>query len=139
MFVLDASVWVSLCHADDRHHETTSRWIETELMKGERFAAPTLLRVETAAAVGRLTGKRELAREALAVLDEAHWLELFELTAERSVRAAELAADTRVRAADAVYLQLATELGATLETWDRRQLERGAAAVAVARPSRQNG
>lgn len=134
MPVVDASVWISLCHAGDRHHKKTRRWLEGRILDGERLVAPTLLRIEVAAAVRRLTGDRDLAEEALAALDQGNLLELVELDAERSRRAAEIAAATGVRGADAVYLELAVQRGEALVTWDRQQLDRGSAVARVLTP-----
>ncbi len=134
MPVVDASVWVSLFHAGDRHHRRSRRWLEKALGEPERIAAPTLLRVEVAAALRRLTGDRELAEEALATLDEHSWVELVDLDSERSRRAAAIAAATGARGADAVYLELAVQRGVALVTWDRQQLARGLAVARVERP-----
>ena len=134
MPVVDASVWVSLCHASDRHHERSRRWLERRLGEGDRLAAPSLLRVEVAAAVRRLTGDSALAEEAVAIVDGQGWVELVDLDSERSLRAARIAAATGVRGAEAVYLELAAQRGDTLVTWDRQQLERGSAVVPVETP-----
>ena len=134
MPVVDASVWVSVCHAGDRHHERSRRWLEDRIRDGDRLVAPTLLRVEVAAAVRRLTGDPGLAEEAVAALDAHGWIDLVELDLGRGRRAAEIAAATGVGGADAVYLELAARRGDTLVTWDRRQLERGPAAARVETP-----
>ena len=134
MPVVDASVWVSICHAGDRHHERSRRWLESRLSAGERLVAPTLLRVEVAAAVRRLTGEPGLAEEAAASVDRDGWVDLVDLDSERSRRAAEIAADTGVRGADGVYLELAVQRGEKLFTWDRQQLDRGSAVARVERP-----
>ena len=134
MPVVDASVWVSLCHAGDRHHERSRRWLERRLAEGDRLVAPTLLRVEVAAAVRRLTGDQALADEAVASVDEPGWVELVDLDGERGRRAAEIAAAIGVRGADAVYLEIASRRGDTLVTWDRQQLERGSAVARVETP-----
>lgn len=134
MPVLDASVFVSLCHARDRHHQKSKAWLRERLLQGERLAAPTLLRVEVAAAIRRLTGDAGLALAAVSEIDDCGWLDLVELTSERSRRAAEIAAATGVRGADAVYLELASHRGHVLVTWDRQQLTRGRDAAHVATP-----
>ena len=134
MPVVDASVWVSLCHRGDRHHRRSRRWLEAALGEAEQLAAPTLLRVEVAAAIRRLTGDRGLANEALATLDGDGWVDLVDLDSERSRRAAEIAAATGARGADAVYLELAVQRGVPLVSWDRQQLARGSAVARVETP-----
>jgi predicted nucleic acid-binding protein len=132
--VVDASVWVSLCHAGDRHHAGCSRWLESVLVAGGDLVAPTLLQVEVAAAIRRLTGDEELALSAVATTAESNVLRLESLTDRRSRHAAEIARLTAVRGADAVYLQLAAERGEVLVTLDRQQLERGSTVARVERP-----
>ncbi len=60
--------------------------------------------------------------------------ELVDLSAERARRAAELAADTGLRGADAVHVELAADRGDRLITWDRQQASRGRATARVATP-----
>lgn len=135
MPVIDASLWVSVCHAGDRHHRRSILWLESELVEGTGLIAPTLLQVEVSAAVRRLSGEEELAAAAAAALEKVESFELVPLTCERARRAAKIASHTGVRGADAVYLELAAERGEALVTWDRQQLERGRAVVTVERPS----
>lgn len=134
MPVLDASVWVSLCHRADRHHRSSTSWLEDALIDGESLVAPTLLVVEAGAAIRRLTGDEAVAADAVAAIEELGVLELVPLSEDRSRRAAEIAGSTGVRGADAVYLELAAHRGDVLVTWDRQQLERGGAVARVQMP-----
>ncbi len=127
-------MWVSLCHGRDRHHEKSKRWLEARLIRGERLAAPMLLQVEVAAAIRRLTGDGDLAVAVSSALERADWIDLFDLTADRGRRATEIAAATGLRGADAIYLELASQRGECLVTWDRQQLERGRWVARVERP-----
>lgn len=136
MPVVDASVWVSLCHATDIHHTTSRTWLAAQLRAGTRLVAPTLLAVETAAAIRRLTGDEALAVAAVSALEVDGLVDLVPLDSTRSRRAARIAAATGVRGADAVYLELAAQRGDVLVTWDRQQIERGATVAQVERPSR---
>lgn len=135
MAVVDASVWVSLLHAGDRFHSRSLRWLERNLVEGSVLVAPTLLEVETAAALRRLTGDEELSGAALELTADLGLLELVPLTADRAARAASLATSTAIRGADAVYLELAEERNDVLVTLDRQQLERGARVVTVREPT----
>lgn len=134
MPVLDASVWVSLCHRADRHHKSSTAWLEAALTDGVPLVAPSLLLVEVGAAIGRLTGDKAVAAAAVAAIVELGGLEIVPLTEERSRRAAEIAGSTGVRGADAVYLEVAAQRGDVLVTWDRQQLDRGTAAARVETP-----
>lgn len=133
MPVVDASVAVALYHAGDPQHRRCLEWLEERLERAEELFAPSLLQVEVAAAVRRLTGRARLARESAAGLGA--WLTLLPLEEERAAAAAEVAAATGVRGADAVYLALARELREPLVTLDRQQLERGRAIARVERPA----
>ena len=135
MPVIDASVYVSLANAADRHHELCLEWFESSLHVAEPLAAPGLLLVEVTAAIRRLTGSSKLARLVTSDIQEIGRLELYPLTAARSEAAADLAATVGVRGADAVYLALAKELGETLVTLDRQQLDRGRGSVDVRKPA----
>ncbi|MGB6642060.1 MAG: type II toxin-antitoxin system VapC family toxin [Thermoanaerobaculia bacterium] len=135
MPVIDASVYVSLANEADRYHDRCFKWFESCLRKQQPLAAPGLLLVEVAASIRRLTGSAKLARRVLSELQEAELIELYPLTAVRGEAAANLAASTGVRGADAVYLALARELEETLITLDRQQLERGKGVVDVTRPT----
>ncbi len=134
MPIVDASVYVSIAHGADRHHQRCIRWLETRLDDDLSLVAPNLLLVEVAAAIRRLTGDPRLAAAVLADLRETALIELVPLTAERADRAASIAAAAGVRGADAVYLALAQELGDTLVTLDRRQLRRGGPFAPVEHP-----
>lgn len=135
MSVIDASIYVSLSNEADRHHDRCLAWFESTLRTDERIAAPSLLMVEVGASIRRLTGSSKLARRVVLDLQNSEVIELFPLTAARSNAAAILAAATGVRGADAVYLALAQELGESLVTLDRQQLERGRSQVHVTKPA----
>ena len=125
MPVIDASVYISLANEADRYHERCIAWFESSLHMAEPLSAPDLLLAEVAAAIRRLTGSSKLARQAVSGIQDTERIELFPLTSKRSEAAAEVAAMTGVRGADAVYLALARELDEPLITLDRQQLERG--------------
>lgn len=135
MPVIDASVYVSLANEADRYHERCLAWFESSLHKADTLSAPGLLLVEVAAAIRRLTDSSKLARQAVLGIQDTEEIELFPLTSKRSEAAAEVAARTGVRGADAVYLALAAELDEPLITLDRQQLDRGRAVVEVRRPA----
>ena len=135
MPVIDASVYVSLANEADRNHDSCFAWFESCLGEHQKIASPGLLLVEVAASIRRLTGSTQLARRVLSELQETELIELYPLTAVRSETAADLAASTGVRGADAVYLALAMELDETLVTLDRQQLERGKGVTDVKKPA----
>jgi predicted nucleic acid-binding protein len=113
---------VALHHRGDRFHSRCAEWLERLLIEGGPLVAPTLLEVEAAAALRRLTGDQQLVEEILAGSSALAFLELVPLTPPRAHRAAALAISTAVRGADAVYLELARERNDVLVTLDRQQL-----------------
>ena len=134
MPIVDASVWVSLYHQRDRHHRRSVEWLEGALGAAAPIASPSLLAPEVAAAIRRLSGDEGLARGVLDEIERSGIVELVPLTLERSSRAAEIAAASAVRGADAVYLELARDRNDVLVTLDRQQLERGRQVARVQRP-----
>ena len=134
MFVLDASVYVASVTEGDRYQEVSQQWLERCIRESQQLVAPNLLAVEVVGAVRRLTGSREVAVRAASRMRDDELVELLPLWRERARRAAEVAASTSVRGADAVYLALAQELDVPLVTLDRQQLQRGGAVADVRRP-----
>lgn len=59
---------------------------------------------------------------------------LVPLGEQRAQQAAHIGATYRLRGADAIYIALAVEFGATVITWDAEMLTRGAGVVSVLTP-----
>jgi predicted nucleic acid-binding protein len=134
MPVLDASVCVALFHRGDPGHLASRRWLAERQGEEEPIVSPVILLAEVAAALGRGLGDADLAREAVRLLRGRHLVELFPVTEALAARAAEIAADQKIRGCDAVYVALARQLDMELVTQDLQQLERGAAVVATRLP-----
>lgn len=135
MPIIDATVYVSLANESDRFHDRCLQWFESCLRRGHPIAAPSLLLIEVVASIRRLTGSAKLALRVGTELQEAKIIDLYPLTMARTHSAADLAAATGVRGADAVYLALAAELGVPLITLDRQHLQRGKGVVDVTKPA----
>jgi predicted nucleic acid-binding protein len=134
MPVLDASVCVALFHAADPGHLASRRWLAERQVEDEPIVSPVLLLAEVAAALGRGLGEAALAREAVRLLRGRHFVELFPVTEALAARAAEIAAEQKIRGCDAIYVALAQQVDMELVTQDRQQLERGAAVVETRMP-----
>jgi len=134
MPVVDASVCVALFHADEPGHPASRRWLAEAQGEAEPIVSPVILLAEVAAALGRGVGDAELARQAVRLLRGRHLVELFPVTETLAARAAEIAAEQKIRGCDAIYVALARQLEMELVTQDRQQLERGAAVVATRTP-----
>ncbi len=124
MKVVDASVWVSRLVPGDVHNKASRDWFERYTSVGGRLVSPVLLLTEVAGAIARRTGKPELAHQAVKRLLNIPSLRLVASDQQLGTAAARLAADLRLRGADAMYVAVAYRLNIPLVTWDREQLER---------------
>ncbi len=146
MFTIDASVHLNALN----QNEVGSPYSQAFLKQVHRSVAggddpsrsqqpfpvfsPTLLLVEVSAAVARVfndTGRGITLAQAVYRLPGQVWVSLDESLAEEAAR---LAANHRLRGADAVYAAVARRHGATLVTLDRQQLERLTPSLTVWRP-----
>jgi predicted nucleic acid-binding protein len=132
MAVIDASVYIALVNAHETEHASSWAWFEQAKRAEESVVAPVILLAEVAAALSRGMGDPALARRVAQQLARSEAIELIQIT--MAERAAEIAAEHRIRGCDAVYVALADQLSEILVTLDRQQLERGAALVTVRAP-----
>jgi predicted nucleic acid-binding protein len=134
MAVIDASVYIALVNANERYHVASWAWFEQAKAAGESAVAPVLLLAEVAAALSRGLGDPTLAQRVVEQLARSEVVELIQITMTMGERAAEIAAEHRIRGCHAVCVALAHQLSDTLVTLDRQQLDRGAALVTVRAP-----
>jgi predicted nucleic acid-binding protein len=132
--IVDASVWVSSLIVEDRHHQESKRWLVRQIERGETPFVPTLALPEVAGAIARRTGSAELGREAARRMRRTPGLRLVALDGDLAAEAADLAADARLRGADAVYVAAARALNLPLFTWDQDLAERAGRFVQVVHP-----
>ncbi|MCS7350620.1 MAG: PIN domain-containing protein [Anaerolineae bacterium] len=131
---MDASVWVSRLVPQDVHYEASRRWLEVRVAAGDLLVAPVLLLAEVAGAIARRTGAPELGHRAVEGLLRVPNLRLVSLDRRLGRKMARLAADLRLRGADAAYVALAVHLGLPLVTWDQEQALRVALRIPVLTP-----
>lgn len=134
MIAVDASVWVSLFVEEEQHHADSREWIERQLRARESMVAPMLLAVEVAGAVARRSGDAADGHAAFARLRRNRQLNLVPLDDRRGILAARLAANLRLRGADATYVAVALEYGVPLVTWDHEHLSRASSIIQVFTP-----
>jgi len=135
MIVVDASVWVSRLVPQDIHHAASRRWLERHVADGQLLSAPMFLLSEVAGAISRRTGEPALARQAVERLMRFPALRLVSVDHRLGKEAARLAADFRLRGADAVYVALARILNVPLVTWDDEQMTRGREVIQAQLPN----
>ncbi len=134
MTVMDASVWVSALVPPDINYAASRLWLNRYLADGGIIIIPALLLSEVAGAISRRTGQPDLGHRAANAVLRIPNLRLVSVDARLGKEAAELAADLRLRGADAVYVALARYLGIPLITWDREQQARARAVIVVRTP-----
>ncbi|HZS01642.1 MAG TPA: PIN domain-containing protein [Chloroflexota bacterium] len=135
MIVVDASVWISSLIEQDINHPISLQWFEAYTDGGGVLVEPVFFLVEVAGAVARLRGSPADGKLAASRLSAISGLRLVGQDAQFSEAAADLAADLRLRGADAIYVATAHLLGIPLLTWDREQRERAGAVVRVHTPA----
>ena len=124
MFTVDASVHLNALNPAEEGSSESQALLE-RLHRGRwPVHSPTLLLVEIAGAFARAQDETERAvalSRAVHGLPGQIWVPLDEVLGEQ---AAVLAAERRLRGADAVYASVARRQGTTLITRDREQRER---------------
>jgi len=134
MAVLDASVQIALVNSADHHHEAALVWYQGAITGDEAILAPSIIVAEVAAGIRRGLDDQSLARLVVQDMLSGGLIQLVPVDADLAAHAADIAITHRIRGCDAVYVALAAALDESLVTFDEKQAERAAAAVAVLRP-----
>ncbi len=135
MYTIDASVHVSALNPAESESAASQAFLAQVRQEYVPLFCPTLLLVEVAAAVGRVIGDAGRAVELVETLRGWPSQTFVPLDEALADRAATLAANARLRGADAVYAAVAQRYATTLVTLDQQQLERLPPWVVIARPS----
>lgn len=134
-FTVDASVFLNAFHSREEGHEESRGLLKRLQEAALPVIVPNLLRVEVAAAVSRVQRDSTLASRFAEALFALPHLVSVPLDDQLAATAAGIAADHRVRAADAVYGAVALRFGSTLVSRDREQLERLVSLVPTFHPA----
>jgi len=134
VIVVDASVWVAVFVARDVYHASSDRWLSGWNIAGGTVIVPTLLIPEMAGAIARQTGDTGLVATVTGDLRDDPTVRFVALDVVLARDAATIAANLKLRGADAVYVALAQREDVPLVTWDREQLSRAKGVIAVATP-----
>ncbi|MBL8201635.1 MAG: PIN domain-containing protein [Chromatiales bacterium] len=132
--MIDASVWVAALLARDLHHREASRFLKLLVADGTTVSAPALALPEVAGAIARQTDDPGVAARAVSFLRRQDWVHVAALDDALAASAASLAAQQRLRGADAVYLALAIHDTTPLITLDAEMLKRAPEGVRVFTP-----
>ena len=139
MTVVDASVLVSVYHVPDAFHQPSAAWLQQHIRSGAIIVAPLLILSEVGGAIARQSANPQQGQEAFLQLRALPNLFLVPFDERLANLSAQLAADLRLKGADAVYIAVAAQLGLPLMTWDREQIERGGRVVSARRPNGSGG
>jgi predicted nucleic acid-binding protein len=134
MTVVDASVLVSVYHASDAFHQLSIEWLQQYSRSGAIIVVPLLVLSEVAGSIARQTSDPYQGREAVRQLRALPNLVLVPVDERLATLSAQLAADLRLKGADAIYVAVVAQLDLPLISWDREQIERGGRLVTAQRP-----
>jgi len=133
-FTVDASVFLNAFNPYEEGHEESKAVLARLEGNAIPIIVPNLLRVEAAGAVARGRGDAGLAQRFAAALLRLPHLVVIPLDDALAATAAQLAADHRLRGADAVYGAVALRFGSALVSRDGEQLTRLAAVIQTFHP-----
>ncbi|MEP6775326.1 MAG: type II toxin-antitoxin system VapC family toxin [Chloroflexota bacterium] len=136
--VIDTSAWVSRLLPHDSNYITARTWIDNHILNGGFFVAPMIFVIEVASAIARETlppdDPQADAHKAVNQLYSLSIMRLVPLDQALVDEATNLAADRRIRGADALFVAVARHLGIPLVTFDKYQLKQPQAVVLTIRP-----
>ncbi len=135
MLTLDASVLVAAALRDEAAHAVSAETLRLITAAGLEVHLPAIALVEVTAAAARRTGDGAFARRVGQAALAMPGLTLHGLDADAALRAATMASNLHLRAADAVYVATALAAGCVLITLDVEVVDRAASAVPVFTPS----
>ncbi len=135
MYTIDASVFVRDLDPTEPEHAVCHTLLERLDAAGLPIIVPVLLLAELAGTVSRTRRDPMRARVVVMGLRGLPHLTFVNLDDALAQEAADLAADHRLRSADAVYVAVARRYGTVLVTLDTEQRTRGAALVTALTPA----
>lgn len=124
MYTVDASVWVNSFDQQEVGHEDSREFLGLLAAQAAPIYVPTLVLVEVAGAISRSrrdASQGEAFATALGKIPNLYLVSLDEQLAEEALY---LAAEQKLRGADAVYAAVSLQENCTLVTTDKEQLTR---------------
>ena len=135
MIVIDTSVWISFLMPQEIYHRATHKWLRPHLAVQNDIAAPQLVLSELGGSLSRRTNNSNIGDKAISRMIAISNLKLISMDYYLSVRAARIAANFKLRGADAYFVAVAAELNAPLVSWDKEHRTRVASLIDVYAPS----
>ncbi len=134
-FVIDASVFVADAQPHEPFHAEANLLLETLAAQECVLHVPAIVLSEIAATLARGAGDPELAREAVGLYRQWPGIRITPVDEMLGSLAADVAAGSRIRGCDAVYVALAYVKQAVLVTLDGQQRERAPSGVTACTPA----
>lgn len=135
MYVIDASVHVADIRHAEPHHAEARAFLRRVAAEAWPVYLPIIVLPEIAAAISRGTGRPDLARRLVAVIQRRPHFQIVPVDDDLGRLAAALAARHAIRGCDALYVALAHARGAALITLEREQRARVPAGIATQTPA----
>lgn len=135
LYTVDASVFVNAFNYAEVDYEISQAFLRRLHDQDRPILVPTLIFAEIAAGIARGRGDSELARNYVLEIAEFPHITTVAIDESLALESADLAARSRIRGCDAIYVAVAHRFGATLVTRDRQQRERAAGHVPVFTPA----
>jgi predicted nucleic acid-binding protein len=132
MFTIDTCVWINADSPTEVNHAASREFLDRVAAERIRVIVPTLLRVEVAGTVARMSDDTPRAN-AISSIPFVQWIALDVTLSESALK---LAANQRLRGADAVYAAVALGHGCKLISLDNEHLKRLASIVEVLTPEK---
>ena len=124
MYTVDASVWVNAFDQREQGHDTSREVLEVLRDRALPVFVPNLLLVEVAGAISRTRNHPAQAQDFAMNLLNLPNVAFVPLDEVLAIQALALAAQHRLRGADAVYATVAAQSGSTLISLDHEHLTR---------------
>ena len=134
LYTVDASVFVAACRPHEPGFAASRAFLESVRGRAIPLIEPAILPIEVASALVRTGSGRGPAGEYAAAIEGLAMLTLVTIDGRFARQAVDLTTSTRLRAADAIYVTVATHFGARLVTLDDQQLSRAPKGVCACRP-----
>jgi predicted nucleic acid-binding protein len=132
--VIDASVWVAFFVTADITHIPSYNWIDAHTQAGGLLVTPAILLTEVAAAISRRLGQVQTALSASNAIELLPVTRIVTIDTVVIKEATSIAATTRLRGMDAIYVAVAKQLALPLLTWDNEQLTRTSGLIVAVHP-----
>lgn len=124
LLTIDSSVFIAALRSAESLHDECRRLLEQVVEGRYEVFVPYSVLVEVVAAIFRRTGSRQFAETVQAQLLQIPSIHFLDLVRSRAVGACELAVVSGLRGMDALVLQVAHEMKATLVTLDDEIVKR---------------